>query len=188
MEEQFAQDRDIKTPLTQGSLKIRHSHVEDLPRIMEIIAMAVDYMKENHIDQWSENYPDRGRFLQDIEKNESYICQIGGCIAATAALSLRDESNYEKIFEGRWKTSGPYGVIHRIAVDDRFKGTGVAAAFVDHIEKMCINRGIYAVRVDTHRDNRSMDRFLRKHGFDRCGIIYVEDGTQRVAYEKELEK
>ena len=152
MEEQFAQNRDIKTPLTQGSLKIRHSHVEDLPRIMEIIAMAVDY------------------------------------IAATAALSLRDESNYEKIFEGRWKTSGPYGVIHRIAVDDRFKGTGVAAAFVDHIEKMCINRGIYAVRVDTHRDNRSMDRFLRKHGFDRCGIIYVEDGTQRVAYEKELEK
>ena len=91
--------------------------------------------EENHIDQWSENYPDRGRFLQDIEKNESYICQIGGCIAATAALSLRDESNYEKIFEGRWKTSGPYGVIHRIAVDDRFKGTGVAAAFVDHIEK-----------------------------------------------------
>ena len=43
---------------------------------------------------------------------------------------------------------------------------GIAKAFVwIGIEKMCINAGISAVRVDTHRDNGAMRRFLEKQGF-----------------------
>ena len=29
-----------------------------------------------------------------------------------------------------------------------------------------------------------MQHILEKHGFQRCGIIYVKDGTERIAYQK----
>ena len=40
------------------------------------------------------------------------------------------------------------------------------------------------LRIDTHRDNRIMQRLIEKHGFTYCGIIWLEDGTERLAYER----
>ena len=39
------------------------------------------------------------------------------------------------------------------------------------------------LRVDTHRDNKVMQHILTKYGFQRCGIIYVKNGTERIAYQ-----
>ncbi len=30
-----------------------------------------------------------------------------------------------------------------------------------------------------------MQKVFEKNGFKRCGIIYVEDGTPRIAYQRE---
>lgn len=40
------------------------------------------------------------------------------------------------------------------------------------------------IRVDTHKDNLVMQHILEKRGFRRCGIIYVKDGTERIAYQR----
>ena len=40
------------------------------------------------------------------------------------------------------------------------------------------------IRIDTHEDNYVMQNALAKQGFRRCGIIYVEDGTTRIAYDR----
>ena len=41
------------------------------------------------------------------------------------------------------------------------------------------------MRIDTHTDNKVMQKLLTKLGFQRCGIIYViEDNYPRYAYEK----
>jgi RimJ/RimL family protein N-acetyltransferase len=42
------------------------------------------------------------------------------------------------------------------------------------------------IRIDTHRDNAIMQHLLEKNGFVKCGIIYVEDGSPRIAYQKRL--
>ena len=39
------------------------------------------------------------------------------------------------------------------------------------------------IRVDTHHDNRTMQHLAEKYGFQRCGIIYVRDGSPRIAYQ-----
>ncbi len=39
-------------------------------------------------------------------------------------------------------------------------------------------------RIDTHNDNKIMQHVIEKNGFIRCGIIYVKDGSPRIAYEK----
>ena len=42
----------------------------------------------------------------------------------------------------------------------------------------------HRLRADTHADNLTMQRCLEREGFVRCGTIYVEDGTPRVAFER----
>ena len=38
------------------------------------------------------------------------------------------------------------------------------------------------LRADTHANNIYMQRALTATGFVRCGTIYTEDGTPRLAY------
>ena len=39
------------------------------------------------------------------------------------------------------------------------------------------------LRIDTHDDNKKMQHLIEKNGFIRCGIIYVYDGSPRIAYQ-----
>ena len=50
----------------------------------------------------------------------------------------------------------------------------------------CLNfcKGLIShIRIDTHHDNRTMQHLIEKHGFVRCGIIHIYDGSPRIAYE-----
>ena len=40
------------------------------------------------------------------------------------------------------------------------------------------------IRIDTHDDNLPMQHVLEKNGFIRCGRIWNEDGSPRIAYQK----
>ena len=53
-------------------------------------------------------------------------------------------------------------------------------------EELCKERGIPSIKIDTHEQNLGMQHILRKNGYTYCGVIYVEDGTKRLAYEKVL--
>jgi RimJ/RimL family protein N-acetyltransferase len=40
------------------------------------------------------------------------------------------------------------------------------------------------MRIDTHSNNLPMRRVLEKNGYQYCGIIYVRDGSERLAFQK----
>ena len=65
-------------------------------------------------------------------------------------------------------------MIHRIA------GIG-GGIFTDALD-FC-RRKTNHIRIDTHHDNKPMQHVVEKAGFSRRGIIYVDDGTPRIAYE-----
>ena len=45
-------------------------------------------------------------------------------------------------------------------------------------------RQIPNLRADTHRDNHILQHILKKHGFQYCGIIYLLNGDERLAFQK----
>lgn len=165
-------------------MEFRKSRKTDLPRIMKIITAAQKYMKENNIDQWQDGYPNEESITSDIEKGESYVLDEDGKVIATSYLSFDGESDYDTIYEGNWISDEKYAVVHRVAVENNLKGNGIAGKLFDYIEKICLEKGIYDIKIDTHRHNKSMQRFLEKKGFKRCGIIYLKDGSERIAFEK----
>ena len=103
---------------------------------------------------------------------------IEGEILGTFCFILGEDPTYQQIYEGAWLNDEPYGVIHRLATNGKQKG--VSEACLD----WCFERWPN-VRVDTHRDNKVMQHILTKYGFQRCGIIYVKNGTERIAYQME---
>ena len=57
---------------------------------------------------------------------------------------------------------------------------------LDKVEEMCKNMGINSIRIDTHEENLPMQNLLKKNNYEYCGIIYLEDKSERLAFEKIL--
>ena len=155
---------------------IRKARMKDISRLLEIYAGARKFMAETgNPSQWKSGYPWQDMLEEDIRKQNLYVLldqeQICGCFL----FVIGNDPTYEYIEDGAWLSDAPYGTIHRIASD----GTGGGfAACLEFCRNLCPH-----IRVDTHRDNKPMQHLAEKHGFHRCGTIYVEDGTPRVAYE-----
>ena len=168
--------------------KFRKTEYADIPEVMRLIGQAQAYMKEAGIDQWQNGYPNEGAIAMDIAKGYSYVMEENKKIIGTMAVIFDGEPTYDHIYEGAWNTTEePYATVHRVAVDAECKGQGIAGSMIDEVVKMCQERGIRSIKNDTHRDNQSMQRMQAKNGFEYCGVIYLEDGAERIAFEKIVE-
>lgn len=166
---------------------IRHSQIDEIPQMMKLIKQAQMYFKNNAIDQWQDGYPNEKQLLEDIHKNQSYV-YVENSVIATMYFAIENDISYDYI-EGSWLTSNStYAVIHRIVVDTNFKGQGLAKKLLDYAIRQCLSHDVYSIRIDTHKDNLSMQSFLIKNGFQYCGVIYLESGASRIAFEKLLNK
>lgn len=164
-------------------MKIRKSTEQDLPRMMEIYRCARERMAAHgNPKQWGlTQWPPQALICHDIERGNSYVCldeeeTVIGTFYFDCGKDI--EPTYRNITEGRWMKDDPYGVIHRIASDGLHKGVGI----------YCINWAFAQcghLRMDTHGDNRIMQKLLKKLGFVHCGTIFVEeDDEPRLAFEK----
>jgi RimJ/RimL family protein N-acetyltransferase len=167
-------------------LKFKKAEIKDIPQIMEIITAAQEYLKEQKIDQWQNNYPNPESLKKDIQNKRSYLIKIDDKIAATAAIIFGNDPTYDYIEDGEWLSSGDYGVIHRVAVAENYKGQGIISEIFSQTYKLAASKDISSIRIDTHPDNNAMQRAIAKEGFNYCGIIYTEAGSKRLAYEKLL--
>lgn len=167
-------------------MKFQKAVEKDIKDIMNIIKQAQSYFKEQGINQWQDNYPNIETIKNDVNSGASYILLKENNIIATAAVSFSGEKTYESIYDGKWLTNGAFAVIHRIAVDNNYKGLGIASEIIKNVEKLSLNKGIRSIKVDTHEENISMQNLLRKNGFSYCGVIYLEDRSKRIAFEKVL--
>ena len=158
---------------------IRPATAADVSAAAKIYDNARAFMKENgNPDQWSGEYPNGSDVEGGIENGTSYVCEDEGEIVATFFFKQdADDPTYRRIYEGEWLSDEPYAVIHRIAV--KYHGRGIADFCFNECFKQFPN-----IRIDTHEDNIPMQRCLSKNGFEYCGIIYLANGSKRLAYQK----
>lgn len=157
---------------------IRKTEISDLERVMDIYRAAREFMKEQgNPDQWRDSKPSRDDIILDIENGKSYVVLDEGEIIAVFFFRIGIDPTYLKIYDGEWISDAPYAVIHRLAVDK--KGSGVAAFIFETCFTWHPN-----LRIDTHRDNKPMQRALEKSGFSYCGIIHLASGEPRLAYQR----
>lgn len=145
---------------------------------MEVLSAAKKIMRSSgNLNQWIGGYPSEEAILGDIEKGCGYVVEDEGNVVAYFAFVPSPEPTYKSIYEGKWlDDSLPYHVIHRIGSLPQVHG--VFKSIMD----WCFGQDPN-IRIDTHRDNRIMQHLILKEGFTYCGIIYLANGDERLAYQ-----
>lgn len=154
---------------------VRKAKTEDLQRIEDIYKFARQFMAENgNPNQWGKTNPPTAQLQQDIRQGELYVVTDENGIHGVFYFYIGPDPTYS-VIEGAWHSDAPYGTIHRIAGDGSGGILSTAVAF---------GRGkINHLRIDTHEDNKIMQKAVTKQGFRRCGIIHIADGSPRIAYD-----
>ena len=157
---------------------IRKAEEKDLNSILRVYDIAREYMRQNgNPDQWGWDKPPKEMLVDDIKIGQLYVGEnTDGSIPFVFAFILGDDPTYSYIEDGSWLSDEPYGTIHRIASDGSIPG--VVKMAVDFCKTIISN-----IRIDTHHNNKTMQHVVEKIGFTKCGIIYIEDGTPRIAYQ-----
>lgn len=157
---------------------IRKTTPADISAIDEIYKSAKEFMrKSGNKNQWNGDYPNAESAVSDMKSGIGYVCEDEGEVVAVFAFAIDNEPTYDKIYDGKWLSDSPYAYIHRIAVKKH--GMGIVDFCFSECFKMHPN-----LKIDTHRDNIPMQKVLLRNGFRHCGIIYLENGDERLAFQK----
>lgn len=158
-------------------MHIRKAVIDDLSDIMGIYRIAQDYMiASGNPDQWGHSYPQEELIKEDIAQETSYLICDDDRPHGVFALFDGLEPTYEYIENGKWLNEDPYVTLHRIASDG--KAHGIFKCAINYCKSISDN-----IRIDTHHNNKIMQKQIEKNGFEKCGTIYVRDGSPRIAYQ-----
>mgnify|MGYP002967520113 CR=1 FL=1 len=175
--------------LTQP-ISCRPAVESDIEDIMLIVRQARNYLKKHRVDQWQGEYPTQDIFAANIANGECYAVTYGERLAGFFCLTEAPESGYDKITDGKWHGEGKYCTLHRMAIEARFRGTGLSDMLVDFADETAKAKGAECVRTDTHRKNKVMQKLLKRKGYAYRGNVLVssEPGHDpaRQAFEKKL--
>lgn len=160
---------------------IRETTVNDLPFVMDIYNTARQFMSSiGNVDQWTKGYPSEQFIKEEIEARHSFVCENqDGVLVGTFCFIIGDDPTYAEIYDGQWLNNEIYGTIHRIASSGIEKN--VANSCIEWCFTKCKN-----IRIDTHRNNIVMKNIIKNQGFSYCGVIYLLDGSERIAFQKKI--
>ena len=156
---------------------IRLARAEDLSALIPVYDAARRFMAEHgNPTQWTATgYPNRQDLEEDLARKQLYVFEESGVLHGAFVLQFGEEPNYREI-DGAWLSDAPYGTIHRIASD------GAVPGLFDACLAFCRERTGH-LRIDTHENNAVMRHLITSRGFLPRGVIRVEDGTSRLAFE-----
>ena len=169
---------------------LRKAKSTEIEKIMSIIEDGVKFLKQQGINQWQHGSPGRSDVENDIKQETSYVYELDGKIVGTAMLNTYD-ADYEKYLT-IWTKCNNYLVIHRLAVKKEYRSQGIGHKFMNDIILFAKENSVEYIRIDTHKDNKIMRKYLRKNRFKELDEIKLSmknilDDKERIAYELKIE-
>ena len=160
-------------------MSIRLLKTEELDEALFIYEHARAFMRRiGNKNQWKNHWPPAEVLQNDIDRQQLYGVFHDDVLAGVFAYwhGPHAEPTYDVIYDGAWLADGPYGVVHRIAASE---GSGAGKEAI----RWAVSASGGHLRMDTHEDNAAMRHVLVSFGFTRCGIILLENGDPRIAFE-----
>lgn len=163
-----------------AGMRIRKAVETDFPVMLSLYDEARTFMHSHgNPHQWIGGYPSEPLLRDDLAKGRLYVVVAdSGEVVGVFVFFVGIEPTYGRIVAGTWPDDKPYGVVHRIASRQGSHGVGTYA-----LEWAWRKSGRH-LRIDTHKDNLPMRRLVAKLDFQYCGIVFMEDGSERIAFQK----
>ena len=143
-------------------------------------------LKSLGINQWQGNEkPNLNNFSNLNENDIIYVLEDKEIIVSTLIIYDKDE-DYENNLVGTWNSPKPYVALHRIATLSGARKKGYGRKIIEFAENYARENNFKSVRIDTHRENKSMQNLLNSMEYNYVGIVYLGGKRERFAYEKIL--
>ena len=116
-------------------------------------------------------YPTRFDAEQALARNDLYVCEAEGCVAASGILNQKQVDIYA---EGRWAypaEDSAVFVLHTLTVDPDLSGRGIGRAFVHFYEDTARKSGCTVLRMDTNEKNAAARRLYAQLGYREADIV-----------------
>jgi hypothetical protein len=84
------------------SLAVRAAEMDEVPRILELVAHSRSIMRANGNDVQWDGYPGADLIGSDISKGIGHVVTLDGVAVGYFALLLEPEPTYAFIEEGQW--------------------------------------------------------------------------------------
>ena len=156
---------------------LKQANIEDIEIAMNMIDDGKKYLRQQGIDQWQTGYPDIEIVKEDIMCNRGYFVTDGVNELAYMCVDFEGEPAYKNI-KGQWKSNEDYAVIHRLVASKQKVGKGLSDIIIQLVEKLCKQKGINSIKVDTDNKNKIMQHVLQKNGFVYCGTVWFVDSDK----------
>lgn len=145
---------------------IRKASLNDVDSIMDIIKSTVEEMKTYNNTQWDESYPQAKDFIKDIESEELYVEAEGKEIKGFICINYIEQKEYDDL---NWGSNSKAMVIHRMAVNPKFRQQGIATKLIKLAEQLALDNNVVYLKTDTYSINTKMNSLFKKCGFNLVG-------------------
>lgn len=163
---------------------LRMATIQDLPYILKIKEKVVPIMQASGNFQWSDQYPNEGKFKEDLGDDSLYVYEENNMIKGFLAVDNKHPYPYDDI---PWElTRADSRALHRMAVDPDFQGQGIASKMMREIEHRLAAAGIKGIHTDTSLENERMQSQFEKNGYEYRGQMNLDENLDDwyTAYEK----
>jgi len=143
---------------------------KDISVIEDILLDPVRWLDGINQPLWREDQIQWTRLSWDFTTSDFRIALLDGEPAACAAITDYDPTFWPDVEKGQSL------FIHKLAVKRFAAGKKLSDALINYAKRLCVNRGISALRLDC-----SQDRPKLRAVYERNGFVCVEE---RVVYQK----
>lgn len=147
----------------------RQGTLDDLDNIFRIKVEALTAYKG--MIAWTDEYPTRDIFKEDIEKGELFILDNDGDIVAIVVLNMQEDLYYKEI---PWEEKDDFIVIHRVLVAPKYSGQGMGRRLLEEVEKYVISKNINSIKLDVKTTNIRAQRLYNGMGYKALGQMTLE--------------
>ena len=165
-------------------MDIRKAAAKDIDAILSITSACAARMISKGILQWSEEYPNKEIFENDLSKNWLYVVVESNKTIGSITITPEIDEVYKSV---KWLTITSNNLyIHRLAIDPNMQGRGYAQKLMDFAENYGRQNNYESIRLDTFSKNTRNQKFYEQRGYVRLESVYFLNQSQDPFYCYEL--
>lgn len=156
-----------------------------LPQILDLNSKIIEYMTSRGFSHWSERYPTEAIYRRDIIRNSQYVYLIDNIVRGIVSYDIQHHEYFDTI---DWNSKNKFAYfVHRLAVDPKFQGLGIANKLMEFSEINAKNDGIDSIRLGAFKGYSEVVGFYKKRGYEVKGeILFDVSDTSFYGMEKSL--
>lgn len=171
--------------VTEENISIVQATEKHLDLIANLVEQTrLDYLKKG-INQWDETYPKIGMLKSDIINGYSFIINYRSKFAGF--VTVNDFCEDDEHLHIDWLINEKSTYIHRLCISEEMRNKGIATYVIKYIENSSFELGVYDIRIDVFKTNKTALALYEKLGYIRIAKLVCSRGNY-YAYEKVLKK